>query len=124
VNIYLFDDTSEKMNADIVKVFYPGSVSSSDADNDIDVGSDSGKKPLSSMLVFGHSGGGAMWGDASRFSPEGNKSEEPVQSHALASVGLMPRRCWFAKDAVVRSVGCNSEDFGKKFGKSLFAQRS
>ncbi len=118
LNIYLFDDAIDKKDADLAKLFYPGSVSSLSVDTDIDSSSNSGMNPIGTMVIFGHSHGDSMWGSASTFIPRQTDPEDPVQSHVLASVGLFPRRCWFAKNAVVRSVGCNSEVFGNDFAKA------
>jgi hypothetical protein len=115
LSIYLFSDGSEAMDAAIVRKFYPGSKSSSDADNDIDIASSSGSKPISNMVIFGHAGGSSMWGNASTFTPSSFNPEKEVQTFALASVGLFPRRCFFTRNASVRSVGCDSETWGEDF---------
>jgi hypothetical protein len=115
VNIYLFNDGTEAMNANLAKAFYPGSASSSDADTEFDSASNSGSAPIGSLVIFGHAGGGTMWGAASSFTPSGFDPEEPKQSFALAHVGLFPRRCWFARNASARSVGCDSETWGEDF---------
>jgi hypothetical protein len=115
LNLHLFDDTSEKLDADLAKLFYPGSQSTVGADADIDSTSGSGSNPIGQMVIFGHAGGNSMWGDASTFTPADLKSEEPEHSFTLASVGLFPRRCWFTRDAQVRSVGCDSTAWGKDF---------
>ena len=115
LTMHLFDDASEKMDADLAKLFYTGSKSTGDADIEIDSTSNSGSKPIGKITIFGHASGGSMWGAASTFTPSGFKSEEPEHSHTLASVGLFPRRCWLTRNASVRSVGCNSTDWGKDF---------
>jgi hypothetical protein len=102
LRIYLFDDTSEKMNADLVRLFYPGSRSSLDADVDFDGAAGSGSTPIVELLIFGHSAGNEMWGGASTL-------------FAVAHVGLFPRRCWFTRKATARLVGCNSETVGQDF---------
>lgn len=113
--IYLFDDATEAMDADVAKLFYPGSVSSLDADTDFDSTSNSGSTPIVNMVIFGHAQGGTMWGGASRFAPGDFDPEEPKQSFALAHAGLFPRRCWFSRNASVRAVGCDSETWGQDF---------
>jgi hypothetical protein len=115
LSIYLFDDTSQAKDAAIAKLFYPGSASSGGADSDIENTSSSGSKPISDMVIFGHAGGDEMWGGASRFKPADFDPEEDVQTFALASAGLFPRRCWFTRNATTRSVGCDSETWGTNF---------
>lgn len=115
MSVYLFDDSTEKMHGDLAKLFYPGSVSSLGVDSDLDSNSSSGSSPISSLVIMGHAGGGSMWGNASTFIPKGLDPEDPAPSHTLASVGLFPRRCWLTRNATVRSVGCDSETFGKDF---------
>ncbi len=124
LKLYLFDDSSEKMHADLAKLFYPGSKSSLDVDTDFDSTADSGKKPIGNVLLFGHAGGNTMWGDATIFTPTDNNSEEPKHSFVLANAGLMPRRCWLTRNVIVRSVGCNSEAFGKGFANTYMRKGS
>lgn len=114
---YLFDDTSEKLNADIVKLFYSGSAMGTGGDSDIDTNSDSGSKPIQNMLIFAHSSGGEMWGAAGSFIPSDYEAEGPKQNYAVANAGLFPRRCWFTRNASVRAVGCNSLQWGNDFAK-------
>lgn len=115
MRIYLFDDGTDAKNAAIAKLFYPGSVYSPDADTDIEKNSDGGSKPISDMVIFGHAAGDTMFGSASSFTPKDFDPEKPVQTFALASYGLFPRRCWFTRNATARAVGCESEAWGQDF---------
>ena len=115
LKIYLFDDASEAMDAALAKLFYPGSSSSLGPDQDIESTSGSGSKPIAEMVIFGHSAGSEMWGGASSFSPRDFNPEKDVQTFTLASAGLFPRRCWFTRNASVRSVGCSSAAWGRDF---------
>lgn len=115
VSIYLFDDAAQNLDANLARLFYAGSTSSSDADTDFDRASSSGSAPIGEMVIFGHAGGSSMWGGASTFTPSDFPSEEPRQSFALAHAALFPRRCWFTRNATARSVGCDSENWGEDF---------
>jgi hypothetical protein len=124
LRIYLFDDATEANDAAIAKRFYPGSVSSLGADEDIEGTSGSGSTPIANMVVFGHAAGDTMWGAASRFTPRSFAPEEPKQSFTLAAAGLFPRRCWFTREASVRAVGCNSAAFGEDFSRHYLRKGS
>jgi hypothetical protein len=115
LRIYLFDDASEAMNANLVKLFYPGATSSATPDNDIENAASSGSTPIADFLIFSHAGGDTMWGNASSFTPRNFDPEQDTQTFALAHAGLFPRRCWFTRNATARSVGCDSEHWGTDF---------
>jgi hypothetical protein len=117
VSVYLFDDKSEAANANIAKLFYPGSTSTSDADLEIETTAVSGAKPISSMLIMSHAGGHDMWGAAGTFTPMNFDPEEPKQLFNVAAFGSFPRRCWFTRNATARSVGCDSETWGQDFAE-------
>jgi len=115
LRIYLFNDGREAKDAAIAKLFYPGSVSSKGADNDIESTSDSGSNPISDMVIFGHASGDTMFGGASSFTPKDFNPEEDVQTFGQASRGFFPRRCWLTRNATARAVGCDSETWGQDF---------
>jgi Domain of unknown function (DUF4157) len=113
--IYLFDDSSEAKDAALAKLFYPGSVSSSSPDTDIEGAAGFGSTPIHEFLIFGHSGGDTMWGAAGSFKPADFDPEDPPPSFGQAERGFFPRRCWFTRQASARSVGCSSETWGRDF---------
>jgi hypothetical protein len=116
VRIYLFDDANAAMDAAIAKHFYPRSEFSPGADGTIEDKANSGKEPIGDMVIFGHAAGDSMWGGSSNtFTPSQQDPEEPPQAFVLAEAGLFPRRCWFTRNATVRSVGCNSQAWGRDF---------
>lgn len=97
--------------------FYPGiTASTGDVDVDIENAAGAGTTPIRSMVLFGHAGGNSMWGGVGRFTP-GSLTPEPV-SYALANAELLPRRCWFTRNARVRAVGCNSDAFARDFART------
>jgi hypothetical protein len=113
LNLYLFDDGSEPMDADLAKLFYPGSKSTPNADVDIENAANSGTTPVGKMVIFGHAGGDSMWGNASTFTP--STVEKNPHSFNLVTADLFPRRCWLTRTASVRSVGCDSRAWGEDF---------
>jgi len=115
LSIYLFDDAKQVMDADLAKLFYPGSFSSLDVDTDFDLAATSGATPIANLVIFGHASGGSMWGDASSFTPSDFDPEQDTQTFALAHAALFPRRCWFTRNATARAVGCDSETWGQDF---------
>ena len=115
LSIYLFNDASEAMDADLAKKFYPGSSSSSDPDAQFANTSSDGSKPISSLVIFGHAAGNRMWGATASFEPRDFNPEKDAPTFNLASTGLFPRRCWFTRNATARSVGCNSDVWGQDF---------
>jgi hypothetical protein len=118
LKMFLFDPVKDAMNADIAKRFYPGSVQSIGVDNDIEKAAGSGSTPIADMVIFGHAGGDSMWGDPAglnAFTPHDFDPADPPPSFTLASAGLLPRRCWFTRNASTRAVGCDSETFGNDF---------
>jgi hypothetical protein len=120
LRIHLFDPTSQRRDAGIASLFYPGAVSSPSGDPDVDIESvvsnGSTSTPIQNFLIFGHAGGGSMWGGAaSSFTPSSLSAEEPAPTFEQAELGFFPRRCWFTRNATARSVGCNSNEFGRDF---------
>ncbi|WBS03070.1 DUF4157 domain-containing protein [Pseudoduganella sp. SL102] len=115
LSIHLFDATAEPNHANLAALFYPGSVSSTEPDVDLELTSNGGASPIADMVIFGHAGGGSMWGGAGNFAPAGFNPEEPPPTYPLANAGLFPRRCWFTRNAAVRSVGCDSQAWGTDF---------
>jgi hypothetical protein len=115
LRIYLFSDSTEAKDAALAKLFYPGSVSSSSPDSDIEGAAGFGSTPIHEFLIFGHSSGDSMWGGAGSFRPADFDPEDPPPSFGQAERGFFPRRCWFTRQASARSVGCSSEDWGRDF---------
>ena len=100
----------------IAGLFYPGmTASSGDVDNDIQVAAGDGATPIRSMTLFGHAGGASIWGGTGTFAP-GTLTPEPATFN-LANARLLPRRCWFTRNARVRAVGCSSTAFAEAFAQ-------
>jgi hypothetical protein len=92
-------------------------VFSNSVDSDIDGKAASGKTPIGDFIIFGHAAGNAMFGTDSSpwFEPSKNEPNENKVTYDLARGWFLPRRCWFTKNATARSVGCDSERFGRDF---------
>jgi hypothetical protein len=113
IAVHLFNESN--IYARLIQKFYPGILAIKDADSAIGGAARLGMTPIADMIIVGHAHGGTMFGDATVFKPKELDSEEPAQSFAGAQLGIFPRRCWFTRSATVRSVGCDSEDWGHDF---------
>ena len=103
--------------------FYPGMIASSgDVDIDISNAANDGTTPIRSMIIFGHASGTRMFGGVGSFDPS-TLTPEP-HSYALAHANLLPRRCWFTRNARVRAVGCSSLDFAREFAGNYLRRGS
>jgi hypothetical protein len=119
LQVFLFDASTEPKDAALAQLFYPGSVQSSgDVDTDIETAASFGATPIGTFLIFGHSAGGEMWGDAASFEPRNFRVNRPDPTFEQAEAGLFPRRCWFTRSAAARSVGCSSNAFGRDFARA------
>ena len=102
------------------KEFYPGMrVVAADPLADIAKQSGEGKTPLSELIMFGHSGGHDLYGDAGKMTPKDLKSDEPAPTFDRAHIGKLPHRCWFTTDAQARAIGCYSDTFGDEFSTTF-----
>jgi bacterioferritin-associated ferredoxin len=81
--------------------------------------SGSGKTPIASLTITGHTAADEIWGDKSAFSPTGLSPDEPEPTGAGAHMKMGPRRCWFTRSATARIVGCSSETVAKPFAKAF-----
>jgi hypothetical protein len=115
LRIHLFVDADKY--AGLAKLFYPGSLSSSNADPDFQARALTAGAPIGDLVIMGHASGDTMFGDASSFTPRDFNPEEPVQTFNSAQFGMFPRRCWFSRFAAVRAVGCNTADWGHDFAR-------
>jgi hypothetical protein len=113
LRIYLFNDTN--VYAKLAQLFYPGSMTSSDADADFAARSMTARAPIGELVIVGHASGGSMFGEGSTFTPGDFNPEEPVPTFNSAQLGMLPRRCWFSRFATVRAVGCDTETWGTHF---------
>ena len=86
---------------------------------DIAKQSGEGKTPLSELIMFGHSGGHDLYGDAGKMTPKDLKSDEPAPTFDRAHIGKLPHRCWFTTDAQARAIGCYSDTFGDEFSTTF-----
>ena len=109
--LHLFTTTRD---IDIAELFYPGmTAAGTDVDVDISNAATDGMTPIGSMTIFGHATGTSMFGGVGTFDPS-TLTAEP-HSFELAHNELLPRRCWFTRNAQVRAVGCTSTDFAQGF---------
>ena len=103
--------------------FYQGmTASSGDVDIDISTAATDGTTPIRNMIIFGHSVGATMFGGVGTFDPSALTAEP--HSFNLANANLLPRRCWFTRNARVRSVGCNSMAFAQAFARQYLRRGS
>jgi Domain of unknown function (DUF4157) len=116
--MYLFDDTAQKSDADVAKKFYPGSRSKDNPDDEMAFRSKHGGTPLSHVMILGHAGGSRMFGRNALFRPSDFMAEEPAPTYLLAKIGFFPRRCWFTKNATARLVGCASQSIAQDFANA------
>jgi hypothetical protein len=118
--IHLFTDARD---IGVATRFYPGmTASSGDVDIDISNAATDGTTPIGSMVIFGHASGTSMFGGVGAFDPS-TLTPEP-HSFALAHANLLPRRCWFTRNAEVRAVGCSSTDFAQAFARAYLRRGS
>lgn len=118
--VHLF---TEARDIGIAGRFYPGmTASSGDVDVDISTAAGDGTTPIDSMIIFGHATGTRMFGGVGTFDPS-TLTPEP-QSFALANAKLLPRRCWFTRNAQVRAVGCSSTNFAEAFAAAYLRRGS
>jgi bacterioferritin-associated ferredoxin len=120
IAIHLFAATNKYTR--LINKFYPGSIAVTDVDSAIGAASRLGTTPIADMVIVGHAHGGAMFGDASVFTPREFNSEQPSPTFAATQLGILPRRCWFTRSARVRSVGCDSEAWGQDFASHFLRQ--
>ena len=118
--VHLFTDARD---VGIAGRFYPGmGASSGDVDVDISTAAGDGTTPIDRMIIFGHATGTSMFGGLGTFDPA-TLTPEP-QSFALANAKLLPRRCWFTRNAQVRAVGCSSTAFAQSFAGAYLRRGS
>jgi hypothetical protein len=99
----------------VLSVLYPGTQASTKPDEDLAKAAGEGKTPIADLVIGGHQVGGRMFGGGGGFEPGSFPADEPARSYSRAKEGRFPRRCWFTGYGTARSVGCNSDEFGKAF---------
>ncbi|NEP19957.1 MAG: DUF4157 domain-containing protein [Leptolyngbya sp. SIO4C1] len=118
--IHLFNNPRD---VGIASRFYPGmTASGGDVDIDISTAASDGTTPVRNLIIFGHAAGTSMFGGLGSFNPS-TLTPEP-HSFALAHANLLPRRCWFTRNARVRAVGCSSTDFAREFAGAYLRRGS
>lgn len=118
--IHLFNNARD---VGIATLFYPGMVASSgDVDINIENAASDGITPIENMVIFGHASGTNMFGEVGSFDPS-TLTPEP-HTFALANAKLLPRRCWFSRNARVRAVGCSSTAFAREFSRAYLRRGS
>lgn len=113
-----FFDQDQAIDANFANSWYGATGMSGIVDNDIESAANFGGTPIHSLVLFGHSGGGDMWGGLGRFTPGDFFPDDDTPTKEQAERGMFPRRCWFTHNAVVRLVGCNSSQVGTDFAKA------
>jgi hypothetical protein len=113
LNIHLFNAANPY--AGVAQQFYPGIAGKNDAADAIFKTALSGRNPIANMLIFGHAHEGTMFGDTGVFKPKETDPEQPGPSFSGLQEGKFPQRCWFTRNATVRSVGCDTETWGQDF---------
>jgi RHS repeat-associated protein len=73
-----------------------------------------GGTPLQDFLIEGHGPGGSWNGKHYYFTEKDLLALDQPPSFSRASSKKGPVRCWFARNAVVRFVGCNTDDHNAK----------
>lgn len=129
VNFHIL--TGDQPYIDFFTKLYPGLTFSGQPDQDIEQVAADGLTPIKDLVILGHAGGSVMAADSRgnvKFSPaaEAQNAPDPAPSYGLTTgetgVPMLPRHCWFTRDASVRAVGCDSADFTIGFARTYLRQ--
>jgi len=89
-------------------------------EEDIEAAATSGKTPIQELVLAGHTyGGTAIWGHGNSWDVAKVNPNDPSPTKELATVGMLPRRCWFTPNAKVRIVGCDSAFVARGFANAF-----